>query len=83
MVQFIPLIMIPQMFLCGLLWPISSMPDYLQWIADFLPLTYGIEGMRGLMVQGQSLLDVIKDVGILAAYAAVLMVLAAFSTKRG
>jgi ABC-2 type transport system permease protein len=83
MVQFIPLIILPQMFLCGLLWPISTMPNYLQWIADFLPLTYAVEGMRGLMVQGQSLLDIIKDVGILAGYAAVLMILAALTTRRG
>jgi ABC-2 type transport system permease protein len=83
MVQFIPLIIVPQMFLCGLLWPISSMPDYLQWIAAFLPLTYGVEGIKAMMVQGQSLLDIIKDVGILAGYAAVLMVLAALTTRRG
>jgi ABC-2 type transport system permease protein len=83
MVQFIPLIILPQMFLCGLLWPISTMPNYLQWISDFLPLTYAVEGMRGLMVQGQSLLDIIKDVGIIAGYAAVLMILAALTTRRG
>jgi ABC-2 type transport system permease protein len=71
------------MFLCGILWPISSMPNYLQWIADFLPLTYGAEGMRGLMIQGQNLLDIIKDVGILAGYAVVLMILAALTTRRG
>jgi ABC-2 type transport system permease protein len=83
MVQFIPLIIVPQMFLCGLLWPINTMPDYLQWIADFLPLTYGVEGIKAMMVQGQSLLDIIKDVGILAGYAAVLMILAALTTRRG
>src|SRR3989304_5717970 len=37
MMQFIPLIILPQMFLCGVLWPGSQMPDYLQWIANFFP----------------------------------------------
>jgi ABC-2 type transport system permease protein len=83
MVQFIPLIIVPQMFLCGLLWPIDQMPNYLQWIADFLPLTYGIEGMRGLMIGGQNLLDIIKDIGVIAGYAVVLMVLASLTTRRG
>lgn len=83
MVQFIPLLIVPQIFLCGLLWPVSQMPDYLQWIANFLPLTYGIEGIRGLMVQGQNLLEIGKDIGIIAVYAAVLMVLAAVSIRRG
>jgi ABC-2 type transport system permease protein len=83
MVQFIPLIIVPQIFLCGLLWPVDQMPDYLQWIANFLPLTYGVEGIKAMMIQGQNLLDIIKDVGIIAAYAAVLMVLAALTTRRG
>lgn len=83
MMQFIPLIILPQMFLCGLLWPVEQMPDYLQWIAKFLPLTYGVEGIRALMLQGQSLLDIGKDIGILAAYAVGLLVLAALTLRRG
>jgi len=83
MMQFIPLIIVPQMFLCGLLWPVSQMPDYLQWIAKFLPLTYGVDGIRSLMLQGQNLLDIGKEVSVLAAYAAGLMILAAFTLRRG
>jgi len=83
MMQFIPLIIIPQVFLCGLLVQISQMPDYLQWIAKFLPLTYGVEGIRALMLQGQSLLDIGKDIGVLAAYAVGLLVLAALTLRRG
>jgi ABC-2 type transport system permease protein len=83
MVQFIPLIILPQIFLCGLLWPVSQMPDYLQWIAKFLPLTYGVDGIRALMLQGQGLLDIGKEIGILAGYAAGLMILASLTLRRG
>jgi ABC-2 type transport system permease protein len=83
MVQFIPLIILPQIFLCGLLWPVSQMPDYLQWIAKFLPLTYGVDGIRALMLQGQGLLDIGKEIGVLAGYAAGLMVLASLTLRRG
>jgi ABC-2 type transport system permease protein len=82
MMQFIPLIIVPQMFLCGLLWPVSQMPDYLQWIAKFLPLYYGVEGIRALMLQGQNLLDIGKVVGILAAYAMGLLLLASLTLRR-
>lgn len=81
--QFIPLIILPQMFLCGLLWPIEQMPNYLQWIAKFLPLTYGIEGIRALMLQGKDLVNIGKDIGILAAYAVGLSVLASLTLRRG
>jgi ABC-2 type transport system permease protein len=83
MIQFIPLIIVPQMFLCGLLWPVSEMPNYLQWIAKFLPLTYGVDGIRALMLQGQSLLDIGKEVGVLAAFAVGLLILASLTLRRG
>jgi ABC-2 type transport system permease protein len=80
--QFIPLIILPQMFLCGLLWPVTQMPDYLQWIAKFLPLYYGVEGIRAMMLQGQNLLNIGKDVGILAAYAVAFLGLASLTLRR-
>jgi len=83
MMQFIPLIILPQIFLCGLLWPVSQMPDYLQWIAKVLPLTYGVDGIRALMLQGKNLLDIGKEVGVLAAYAVGLMILASLTLRRG
>ncbi len=81
--QFIPIIIVPQMFLCGLLWPVSQMPDYLQWIAKFLPLTYGVDGIRALMLQGQNLLDIGKEIGVLLAYTVALLILAALTLRRG
>jgi ABC-2 type transport system permease protein len=83
MVQFIPLIIVPQVFVCGLLYPVSQMPEYLQWIAKFLPLTYGVDGIRALMLNGQGLTSIGKEVGVLAAYAVVLMILAGTSLRRG
>lgn len=83
MVQFIPLIILPQVFLCGLLWPVEQMPEYLQWIARFLPLTYGVDGIRALMLQGQNLLDIGKEIGVLAGYTVGLMILASLTLRRG
>jgi ABC-2 type transport system permease protein len=82
MIQFIPLIIVPQAFICGLLFPVSQMPDYLQWLAKFLPLTYAVDGIRAMMLDGQGLLNIGKEVGILAAYALGLMILAGISLRR-
>jgi ABC-2 type transport system permease protein len=83
MVQFIPLIIVPQVFVCGLLFPVEQMPDYLQWLAKFLPLTYAVDGVRALMLQGKGLMDIGKEIGVLAAYAIGLMILAGISLRRG
>jgi ABC-2 type transport system permease protein len=83
MIQFIPLIIVPQAFVCGLIFPVSQLPDYLQWLSKFLPLTYGVDGIRALMLQGESLLDIGKEIGVLTAFSVVLMVLAGISLRRG
>jgi ABC-2 type transport system permease protein len=82
MIQFIPLVIVPQIFLSGLFIPISQLPVVLEWISKFLPLTYGVEGIKALMQQGQSLLDIGKDIGILAAFAVGFLILASLTLKK-
>jgi ABC-2 type transport system permease protein len=44
----------PMMFLSGTFFPLSSMPLFLQAIAQVLPLTYVSDGLRASMIFGQS-----------------------------
>lgn len=81
-VQFIPLIILPQFFLSGILWPVEQMPGYLQWVADFLPLTYAVEGMQRIMLTGESLLDIPLELGVLLAFAAAMCAAAAVTLRR-
>ena len=78
-VQFIPLVLAPQIFLSGVILPVEQMPSYLKAIAQVLPLTYAVEGLRGIMLGGQDLGDV---VGELAGFAVVLLALAAATVRR-
>jgi ABC-2 type transport system permease protein len=82
MIQFIPLVIIPQVFVSGLFIPVNQLPVVLEWASKFLPLTYGVEGIRALMLQGQSLLDIGKDIGVLAGYAVALLILAGLTLKQ-
>jgi ABC-2 type transport system permease protein len=83
MVQFIPLIIVPQIFLSGVLWPVEQMPDYLQWLSAVMPLTYAIDGLRDIMLSGKSLLDVGFDLAVLGGFTVVTSVLAALTLRRG
>jgi ABC-2 type transport system permease protein len=83
MVQFIPLILFPQVFLCGVIWPVEQMPDYLQWMSKFLPLTYAVDGLRDIMLAGKSLIDVGFELGMLVGFTISVSVLAAITLRRG
>lgn len=82
-VQFIPLFLLPQIFLSGVLWPVEQMPGYLQWVSDFLPLTYAIQGLREIMLKGASLVDIPLELAVLVAFTAAMSVGAAATLKRG
>lgn len=83
MVQFIPLIIVPQIFLCGVLWPVEQLPDYLQWLSKILPLTYAVDGLRSIMLDGKSLVDVGFDLAVLIGLAIIISILAATTLRRG
>ncbi|MDD5189883.1 MAG: ABC transporter permease [Dehalococcoidales bacterium] len=83
MVQFIPLIILPQVFLCGLLWPVAQMSNYLQWISRFLPLTYAVDGLRNIMLYGKTLNEVGGDLAALAGFAIGMSIITGLSLRRG
>jgi len=82
MVQFIPLIIVPQVFLCGVIWPVEQMPEYLQWLSKVLPLTYAVDGLRDIMLAGKNLLDVGFELAVLAGFTVVTSILAAITLRR-
>ncbi len=82
--QFIPIVIVPQGLLSGFFWPIEGLPNLLQPVARILPVTYAIDGLRQVMIAGADLTSpqVLLDLGVLAGIAAVFMVLAAATIRR-
>lgn len=83
-VQFVPIVLLPQVFLSGLLIPVEQLPDYLRPLASVLPLTYATEALRAVMIKGFALGDplVVRDIAILAAFALVMAIGAMASIRR-
>ncbi len=81
-IQFIPLVLVPQFFLSGLLWPVEQMNRVLQYLSKVMPLTYSVDGLRKIMLDGMTLGDVWKDLVILVGFAAVMTVLGAIALRR-
>jgi len=56
-VQFIPLVILPQIFLSDMIWSIDSFPVFFQWISLALPLTHANVAMRNVLLKQQNLWD--------------------------
>jgi ABC-2 type transport system permease protein len=82
--QFIPIVIVPQGLLGGFFWQIEQLPDLLQPVARLLPVTYAIDGLRQVMIAGADLTSprVLLDLGVLAGIAAIFVVLAAATIRR-
>ena len=83
-VQFVPLVLVPQIFLSGLLVPVDQLSDVLRALSTIMPLTYANEALRSVMVKGFALTDplILRDIGILAAFALVMALAAVASIRR-
>ncbi len=82
-VQFIPLVIVPQVLLSGILFPVSAEPKPLQYLSDVLPLTYAVNGLRDVMLKGADLTwsTLRLDVGVVAGFCA-LVIFAGIATLR-
>jgi ABC-2 type transport system permease protein len=82
--QFIPLVIVPQGLLGGLIWSVDALPDPLEAVSRVLPLRYGIEAMRGVLVRGAGLDDptLQQDLVILAGIAIAFVLLASRTIRR-
>jgi ABC-2 type transport system permease protein len=83
-VQFIPLVVVPQVLLSGLLVPVESEPEWLQVVSNVLPLTYAVDALREVMLKGADLASevVVRDVAVLAGFCLLAIVAAAATLRR-
>ena len=63
----------------GMLFPISILPEWLQFFARLNPITYALDAMRASLLGSIHLRDILHPVGILLIFAAVLLPLSMFA----
>jgi len=72
----------PMMFLSGVFFPIQQMPQFMQVIAQFLPLTYAVTAMRRVVVLGVGLPAISTEVIVLFVFGVVLLSVALAAFER-
>jgi len=71
----------PMFFLSGALYPINNLPAWLGPLVAIDPVTYGVDALRGVLL-GASSFPLLLDIGVLAAFTAVMVALGGFLFSR-
>ncbi len=82
-VQFIPLIITPQIVLCGIWWPLQSVPEFIRPFSYVLPLTYAAHALRAVMLKGAGVADILyPDLLALGVFFLIFFALATLMLRR-
>jgi ABC-2 type transport system permease protein len=81
-VQFMPLVIAPQLLLCGIIVPREVMPDWLQWISNVLPASYALEALRQVGAYAEPTFIMVRDIAVVVGFAVVSLCLAAATLRR-
>lgn len=81
-VQFMPALIVPQILVGGLLMPLEKMPELLETIAHFLPLTYAINALQSLTTNTEVTAEAVNDLYIVIGFIVGAILLAALTLKR-
>jgi ABC-2 type transport system permease protein len=86
-VQFMPLVVIPQILLCGLFLPRDQLPAGLDVVSDLLPLSYAVDAMTRVSqgaadTLGSVPVDTWADLAVVLAFTVVLLALGAATLRR-
>jgi ABC-2 type transport system permease protein len=81
-IQFIPIVIVPQGLLSGLLVELDAMPRALQVVAHALPLTYTTDILKSVLLRAQPLASLGADFAALGAFLAFFFVLSLLAVRR-
>ncbi|MDP8947752.1 MAG: ABC transporter permease [Actinomycetota bacterium] len=79
---FVPLIIVPSVFLSGLLMDVDELPEWAEWLGHALPLFWANGVIQEVIEPGGALENVSGSFVALAAYSVVLLLLASFTLRE-
>lgn len=81
MVQFIPIVVISQIFFSGIV-PLDQMASWLRPIAHIMPLYYGAQSMSDVITKGAGFFDIWGDLLVLVGFAALFLILNLLTMRK-
>ena len=81
-VQFMPVVIAPQLLLCGIIVPREVLPDWLQWISNVLPASYALEALQQVGAYPDLTAIALRDIIVVIGFAVLALCLAAATLRR-
>ena len=81
-VQFMPVVIAPQLLLCGIIVPREVLPDWLQWISNVLPASYALEALQQVGAYADLTCIAVRDIAVVIGFAVIALCLAAATLRR-
>lgn len=73
---------LPSILLSGFMFPFRAMPEWAQWLGQILPLTHFLRLVRGILLKGNGLAEVVGFIGPIALFLLVAMSVAFVRFRR-
>jgi len=81
-VQFMPVVVLPQLLLCGLFQPRAQMATLLRWLSDVMPLSYAVSALQRVAGAPTVGATYLRGVLVVASCALLALALAAATLRR-
>lgn len=70
------IMMFPMMFLSGVFFPMFMMPEFIQRISTFIPLTPVVDGIRLIITENYGLIDLLPQLGVIGVWMVIIYAIA-------
>lgn len=81
LIQFFPIVIVPQILFSGL-FSLRSAPLWVNLLSKIFPLTYGADALSSVVLRGSGFINIFNDLLILTLYAVLFLVLNSLALKK-
>jgi ABC-type multidrug transport system permease subunit len=81
-IQMAQFTLLPSFLLSGFMFPFKGMPVWAQWAGEVFPITHALRIVRGILLKGNGVADIVPELWPIAAFTLAVAVIATWSYRE-